>query len=67
QLNNFAHEVEREVRTTVLQAVEKEPGKFELHITPDTELLDNVPYKDCDTQSINSKCKSKAASKDNPK
>lgn len=28
QLNKFAEEVEHEVRTTVIQAVEKEPGRF---------------------------------------
>ncbi|CAK9799048.1 Complex III assembly factor LYRM7 [Anthophora plagiata] len=46
ELNKFAEEVEHEVRTTVIQAVETEPGKFALRITPDTQLLDNVPYKD---------------------
>ncbi|XP_076682461.1 complex III assembly factor LYRM7 isoform X2 [Andrena cerasifolii] len=50
ELNKFAQEVEHEIRTTVIQAVEKEPGTFALRITPDTTLLDNVPYKDIDEQ-----------------
>ncbi|CAL7940238.1 unnamed protein product [Xylocopa violacea] len=48
ELNKFAEEVEHEIRTTVIQAVETEPGRFALRITPDTALVDNVPYKDCD-------------------
>ncbi|XP_029038596.1 complex III assembly factor LYRM7 [Osmia bicornis bicornis] len=46
ELNKFAEEVEHEVRTTVIQAVETEPGRFELRITSDTALVDNVPYMD---------------------
>ncbi|CAK9832991.1 Complex III assembly factor LYRM7 [Anthophora retusa] len=46
ELIKFAEEVEHEVRTTVIQAVETEPGKFALRITPDTQLIDNIPYKD---------------------
>ncbi|XP_053986998.1 complex III assembly factor LYRM7 [Hylaeus volcanicus] len=46
ELNKFAQEVEHEVRTTVIQAVEKEPGKFALNITPDIKLMDNVPCED---------------------
>ncbi|PBC25123.1 complex III assembly factor LYRM7 isoform X2 [Apis cerana] len=46
ELNKFAEEVEHEVRTTIVQAVETKPGHFELRITPDTTLVDNVPYKD---------------------
>ncbi|XP_076765494.1 complex III assembly factor LYRM7 [Xylocopa sonorina] len=48
ELNKFAEEVEHEIRTTVIQAVETEPGKFALRITPDTAMVDNVPYKDDD-------------------
>ncbi|KAG7211788.1 hypothetical protein KM043_011022 [Ampulex compressa] len=51
ELNKFAEEVETEVRTTIVQAVEKEPGTFELRIRPDT-LLDNVPYKDLTDEKI---------------
>ncbi|XP_043791800.1 complex III assembly factor LYRM7-like [Apis laboriosa] len=51
ELNKFAEEVEHEVRTTIVQAVETKPGHFELRITPDITLVDNVPYKDepCNT------------------
>ncbi|XP_039312575.1 complex III assembly factor LYRM7 isoform X6 [Solenopsis invicta] len=38
-------EVEHEIRTTVIQAVETAPGKVALRLTPDV-LVDNVPYKD---------------------
>ncbi|XP_017889273.1 complex III assembly factor LYRM7 isoform X2 [Ceratina calcarata] len=50
ELNKFAEEVEHELRTTVIQAVEKESGTFELRIQPDT-LVDNAVFeekpKDC--------------------
>ncbi|XP_017759177.1 PREDICTED: complex III assembly factor LYRM7 [Eufriesea mexicana] len=49
ELNKFAEEVEHEMRTTIIQAVEKEPGKYELRIRPDT-LIDNVPYIDNNKQ-----------------
>ncbi|XP_070514725.1 complex III assembly factor LYRM7 isoform X1 [Cardiocondyla obscurior] len=45
ELNKFAQEVEHEVRTTVIQAIETEPGKVALRLTSDV-LVDNVPYKD---------------------
>ncbi|XP_050461423.1 complex III assembly factor LYRM7 [Cataglyphis hispanica] len=45
ELNKFAQEVEYEVRTTVIQAVETASGTVALRITPDV-LVDNVPYKD---------------------
>ncbi|XP_014485608.1 PREDICTED: complex III assembly factor LYRM7 [Dinoponera quadriceps] len=45
ELNRFAQEVERGVRTTIIQAVETTPGRVELRLTPDV-LVDNVPYKD---------------------
>ncbi|XP_011157146.2 complex III assembly factor LYRM7 isoform X1 [Solenopsis invicta] len=45
ELNKFAQEVEHEIRTTVIQAVETAPGKVALRLTPDV-LVDNVPYKD---------------------
>ncbi|XP_046743463.1 complex III assembly factor LYRM7-like, partial [Diprion similis] len=41
-LNEFALAVEREVRTTIVQAREVEPGKFALRVTKDTEKLDNA-------------------------
>ncbi|XP_071564876.1 uncharacterized protein [Temnothorax nylanderi] len=44
ELNKFAQEVEYEVRTTVIQAVETAPGRVALRITPDV-LVDNMPYK----------------------
>ncbi|XP_018314443.1 complex III assembly factor LYRM7 isoform X2 [Mycetomoellerius zeteki] len=45
ELNKFAQEVEYEIRTTVIQAVETVPGRLALRLTPDV-LVDNVPYKD---------------------
>ncbi|KAG5309770.1 LYRM7 factor, partial [Acromyrmex insinuator] len=45
ELNKFAQEVECEIRTTVIQAVETAPGRVALRLTPDV-LVDNVPYKD---------------------
>jgi len=44
-LNKFAQEVEHEVRTTVIQVVEKAPGRVAVRLTPDV-LMDNVPYED---------------------
>ncbi|KAL7287385.1 hypothetical protein TKK_0018500 [Trichogramma kaykai] len=44
ELLKFAKEVDKEVRTTVVQAVEKKPGVFEVKISPDTVLHDNVPF-----------------------
>ncbi|XP_076293538.1 complex III assembly factor LYRM7 isoform X2 [Lasioglossum baleicum] len=48
ELNKFALEVEHELRTAVIQAVEKKPGVFALRITKDTEMVDNVAFKDCE-------------------
>ncbi|EZA62631.1 LYR motif-containing protein, partial [Ooceraea biroi] len=45
ELNRYALEVDHEIRTTVIQAVETAPGRLALRITPDV-LIDNVPYKD---------------------
>ncbi|KAH0560901.1 complex III assembly factor LYRM7 [Cotesia glomerata] len=42
ELNKFANEVEHEVKTTIIQAVEKKPGIFELKVRKD-HLIDNVP------------------------
>ncbi|XP_018324013.1 complex III assembly factor LYRM7 [Agrilus planipennis] len=42
QSKNIAHEL----RTTVIQAREVEPGKYRVQIRPDTTKLDNVPFKD---------------------
>ncbi|XP_012140281.2 complex III assembly factor LYRM7 isoform X3 [Megachile rotundata] len=47
ELNKFAEEVEYEIRTTVVQAIQTEPGKFR-----DTALVDNVPYKDEKTDHV---------------
>ncbi|XP_015596174.1 complex III assembly factor LYRM7 [Cephus cinctus] len=43
ELNELAKAVEHEVRTTVIQAVEVEPGKFQVQLTKDTVMLDNIP------------------------
>ncbi|CAH2244168.1 jg23474 [Pararge aegeria aegeria] len=42
----FAEEVERELRTQVIQAREVKPGVFEAKITDETVKLDNIPYND---------------------
>ncbi|KAB0789957.1 hypothetical protein PPYR_15753 [Photinus pyralis] len=45
-LIRFSEEVEKELRTTVVQAREIKPGVFQANIRPDTLKLDNIPYKD---------------------
>ncbi|KAL3271955.1 hypothetical protein HHI36_022425 [Cryptolaemus montrouzieri] len=51
EMIKFANEVEFELRTSVIQAVEVEPGKYEAKITADTLKLDNVPFKEiCDVK-----------------
>ncbi|XP_023944952.1 complex III assembly factor LYRM7 [Bicyclus anynana] len=40
----FAEDVERELRTQVIQAREVKPGVFEAKITKDTLKLENIPY-----------------------
>ncbi|KAK9310208.1 hypothetical protein QLX08_000473 [Tetragonisca angustula] len=54
ELNKFAEEVEHELRITVIQAVETQPGTYTLRLTPD-KLVDSIPYKDekCDTSNKN--------------
>ncbi|XP_058795219.1 complex III assembly factor LYRM7 [Phymastichus coffea] len=44
ELIKLAIDVEHEIKTTVVQAVEIEPGKFEVRITPDTVKLNNIPF-----------------------
>ncbi|XP_003397697.1 complex III assembly factor LYRM7 isoform X1 [Bombus affinis] len=67
ELNKFAEEVEYELRTTVIQAVETKPGTFELRLTPD-KLIDSVPYKDEECNSSNKDVDlSISTSKDKPK
>lgn len=45
ELNKFAQEVEHELRLSVIQAIEKEPGVYKLRITPNV-LLDNATCGD---------------------
>ncbi|CAG4919281.1 unnamed protein product [Colias eurytheme] len=40
----YAEDVERELRTQVIQAREVKPGVFEARITEETVKLDNVPF-----------------------
>ncbi|KAJ0178885.1 hypothetical protein K1T71_005660 [Dendrolimus kikuchii] len=40
----FGEDVERELRTQVIQAKQVKPGVFEARITEDTVKLDNTPY-----------------------
>ncbi|XP_046963216.1 complex III assembly factor LYRM7 [Vanessa cardui] len=42
----YGEDVERELRTQVIQAKEVKPGVFEAKITEDTVKLDNIPYND---------------------
>ncbi|KAK9512664.1 hypothetical protein O3M35_001038 [Rhynocoris fuscipes] len=44
QLIEHAHEVAKELRTTVVQAEEKQPGVFQLKITEETLKLDNKVF-----------------------
>ncbi|XP_076651933.1 complex III assembly factor LYRM7 [Halictus rubicundus] len=67
ELNKFALEVEHEVRTTVIQAVEKKSGVFELRITKDTEMVDNVPFKDCEELPPSGNCNIKKDTDDKSK
>ncbi|XP_078034999.1 complex III assembly factor LYRM7 [Augochlora pura] len=66
ELNKLAQQVEHEVRTTIIQAVEKKPGVFALRITPE-KLVDNVPYKDSDEQPPSGKCNLKKDVEDKSK
>ncbi|XP_033324038.2 complex III assembly factor LYRM7 isoform X2 [Megalopta genalis] len=67
ELNKLAQQVEHEVRTNIIQAVEKKPGVFALRITPDTEMLDNIPYKDSDEQPSSGNCNLKKDTEDKTK
>ncbi|KAJ2952389.1 hypothetical protein O0L34_g4676 [Tuta absoluta] len=40
----FAEDVEKELRTQVIQAREVKPGVFEAKITEETLRLENIPY-----------------------
>lgn len=44
ELVDFANAVEHEMRTTIIQAVEVEPGKYQARITKDTALMENVEF-----------------------
>ncbi|CAH1953993.1 unnamed protein product [Acanthoscelides obtectus] len=46
ELIEYAEQVEKELRTCVIQAKEIAPGKFQAEITSDTLKIDNVPYKE---------------------
>ncbi|VEN44192.1 unnamed protein product [Callosobruchus maculatus] len=46
ELIEYAIQVEKELRTCVIQAREVAPGKFQAEITSDTIKIDNVPYKE---------------------
>lgn len=55
ELNKFAQEVEHELRTNVIQAIEKKPGVFTLRITPDV-LLDNATCDQVNSENKTSVC-----------
>ncbi|XP_044747411.1 complex III assembly factor LYRM7 [Coccinella septempunctata] len=42
----FSKEVEKELRSSVIQAVEVAPGKYEAKIRSETIKLDNIPFKE---------------------
>ncbi|KAG5889459.1 hypothetical protein JTB14_016439 [Gonioctena quinquepunctata] len=47
EMIKYSQEVEREVKSCVIQAKQVAPGKYQAEITKDTVKLDNVPYKEC--------------------
>uniref|UniRef100_A0A1B6KV98 Complex III assembly factor LYRM7 n=1 Tax=Graphocephala atropunctata TaxID=36148 RepID=A0A1B6KV98_9HEMI len=46
EMIKYSKEVEIELRTTVVQAKEVEPGKYEARITEDTAKMENIPFQD---------------------
>ncbi|KAL0832674.1 hypothetical protein ABMA28_000862 [Loxostege sticticalis] len=42
----FGEDVERELRTQIIQAKEIKPGVFKARITDDTLKLDNIPFNE---------------------
>lgn len=47
ELVELSKAVEHELKSSVVQAREVEPGKFEVRILPETRKLDNIPFQDC--------------------
>lgn len=47
ELVKYSNEVENELRTTVIQAKQVQPGKYEAHISKNITKLDNVPFNEC--------------------
>lgn len=45
ELVQLANDVEKELRSTVIQAVRVAPDKYQLRITADTGKFDNAPYR----------------------
>lgn len=43
-LIQYANEVAKELKTTIVQAKETKPGTFEMKITPETKKLDHLPF-----------------------
>ncbi|XP_045476623.1 complex III assembly factor LYRM7 [Harmonia axyridis] len=46
EMIKFATEVEKELKSSVIQAVEVAPRKYEAKIRTETVKLDNVPFKE---------------------
>ncbi|KAG6459608.1 hypothetical protein O3G_MSEX011482 [Manduca sexta] len=46
EMIKFGEDVERELRTQVIQARQVKPGVYEAKITEDTLKLENVPFND---------------------
>ncbi|XP_028136512.1 complex III assembly factor LYRM7 [Diabrotica virgifera virgifera] len=53
ELVKYSEEVEKELRTTVIQAKEVKPGVFEAKIRDETVKLENVPFNECASKQNN--------------
>ncbi|XP_034943158.1 complex III assembly factor LYRM7 [Chelonus insularis] len=66
ELNKLALEVDHELKTTVIQAIEKKPGTYELNIRKD-HLIDNTTLPLTSFSKSNRKCSSKGRESSNGK
>lgn len=64
ELINYAKAVEQELRTSVIQAEEVAPGRYQAKITKDTAKLDNIPFKEECCSNVKS---SKVSEKNSPR
>ncbi|KAJ3650513.1 hypothetical protein Zmor_016606 [Zophobas morio] len=47
ELIAYSKAIENELKLTVIQAREIQPGQYEVNLRDDVVRLDNVPFKDC--------------------